>query len=140
MIASNDDLGTVVVGLTLIRETAVDEGRVITFMGNDLRVYETPSMIADVEYACRDLLFDNLPEGKDSVGTLVDMKHLAPTPLNAVVTIKVIIDQIDGRRVRFTCMVRDAEELVGDGIHDRVIVDVDRHRNRVRKKQARVNS
>ncbi len=135
---SKFDLGAVAVGLELKREIEIGEDRVITFMGKDLQVYETPSMIADVEYACRDLLFENLPAGLDSVGTLVDIKHLAPTPQTQSVTVHVKIGEIDRRRVRFICEVHDSEERVGAGLHDRVVIDIKKHRLRVLEKQARM--
>lgn len=137
---SKFDLGAVVEGLELHREIEVGEDRVITFMGKDVQVYETPSMIADVEYACRDLLFEYLPTGFDSVGTLVDINHLAPTPQAERVTVHVTIGVIVKRRIRFFCEVHDSEELVGEGIHDRVVVDVERHRMRVLEKRARMRS
>ena len=133
-------LGEVRKGLNLEREIKVGEDRVITFMGDDLRVYETPSMIADVEYACRDLLFENLPDGWDSVGALVDIEHLAATPLGESVVVSVTIDEIDRRRVRFACTVSDSAELVGRGIHDRFIINIERHRQRVLSKRAAMRS
>ena len=136
MTDSNAQLGAVAVGLALERRIQVGEDRVITFMGKDLQVYETPSMIADVEYACRDLLFENLPAGLDSVGTLVDIKHLAPTPQDQTVTVQVSIQQVDNRRVRFFCEVYDAKELVGQGIHDRFVINIERHRQRVLQKRS----
>lgn len=128
-------LGDVREGLNLKRKITVGEDRVITFMGEELRVYETPSMIADVEYACRDLLFENLPDGWDSVGALVDIEHLAATPLGEFVVVSVTIEVIDRRRVRFACEVSDSAELVGKGIHDRFIVNVERHKKRVMDKR-----
>ena len=136
----NFSLGEVRKGLNLEREIKVGEDRVITFMGDDLRVYETPSMIADVEYACRDLLFENLPDGWDSVGALVDIEHLAATPLGELVVVSVTIDEIDRRRVRFSCAVSDSAELVGRGIHDRFIINIERHRQRVLSKRTAMRS
>ena len=133
-------LGEVRKGLNLEREIKVGEDRVITFMGVDLRVYETPSMIADVEYACRDLLFENLPDGWDSVGALVDIEHLAATPLGESVVVSVTIDEIDRRRVRFACTVSDSAELVGRGIHDRFIINIEQHRQRVLSKRTAMRS
>lgn len=133
-------LGDVRKGLNLEREIKIGEDRVITFMGDDLRVYETPSMIADVEYACRDLLFENLPDGWDSVGALVDIEHLAATPLGESVVVSVKIDEIDRRRVRFACTVSDSAELVGRGIHDRFIINIERHRQRVLSKRTAMRS
>ena len=122
-------------GLNLVRTITVDETRVIKFMGEDLEVYETPSMIADIEYACRDLLFSNLPDGFDSVGTIVDIQHLAATPKQEEVSISVTIEEVDGRRVLFDCKVNDKMELVGSGRHERFIVEVERHRQRLKKKR-----
>lgn len=136
----NFSLGEVRKGLNLEREIKVGEDRVITFMGDDLRVYETPSMIADVEYACRDLLFESLPDGWDSVGALVDIEHLAATPLGESVVVSVTIDEIDRRRVRFACSVSDSAELVGRGIHDRFIINIERHRQRVLSKRTAMRS
>ena len=128
--------GSLEEGLVLERRIRIDETRVITFMGDELRVYETPSMISDMEYACRDLLVENLPVGWDSVGVVVDIEHLAATPMNEWVNLRVEIEQIDGRRVQFRCEVRDAVELAGRGRHDRFIVDIEIHRKRVLDKRA----
>ncbi len=125
-------------GLRLERSIEIGEDRVITFMGDDLRVYETPSMIADIEYACRDLLVEHLPSGWDSVGVVVDIEHLAATPIHETVTVRVEIDEIENRRVRFRCEVSDALEVVGRGYHDRFIVKIDRHRARVAEKRGRM--
>ena len=127
--------GTIAVGLSLNRQIKVDESRVITFMGDDLRVYETPSMIADIEYTCRDLLAENLPNGWDSVGSIVEIEHLAATPLGDSVTVSVTIENIDRRKVRFVCEVKDSRELVGKGTHERFIINVERHKKRVLDKR-----
>ena len=118
-------------GLSLERTVQIGEDRVITFMGDDLRVYETPSMIADIEYACRDLLHENLPDGWDSVGVVVNIEHLAATPMLQEVRICVEVEEILNRRVRFKCEVHDAIEIVGRGLHERFIVEIDKHRCRV---------
>ncbi|MDE0308620.1 MAG: thioesterase family protein [Acidiferrobacterales bacterium] len=125
-------------GLKFERKIEVGEDRVITFMGDDLRVYETPSMIADMEYACRDLLHEHLPSQWDSVGVVVDIEHLAATPIHQSVTVKVEIIEITGRKVRFKCEVCDALEIVGRGYHERFIVNVEKHRLRIAEKRTRM--
>lgn len=122
----------------LVRDHTVDETRIIKFLGDEMRVYETPSMIADIEYTCRDLLFEHLPPGYDSVGTVVDIKHLAATPMNETVRVQVEIEEVDGRRVQFKCEVYDALELVGSGRHDRFIIDIEKHRQRLNDKRAKL--
>ena len=126
------------VGLKFTRDIEVDESRVITFMGDDLRVYETPSMIADMEYACRDLLHQNLPVGWDSVGVIVDIEHLAATPMHEIVSVQVEIVEIKNRKIRFKCEVMDTLETVGRGYHDRFIINVDNHRTRVLEKRSKM--
>lgn len=125
-------------GMKLERKIEIDQCRVITFMGDGLRVYETPSMIADMEYACRDLLHQRLPPGWDSVGVAVDIEHLAATPMGATVSVAVEIIEIIDRRIRFGCAVHDSLELAGRGIHERFIINVDNHRRRLAVKRAKL--
>ena len=135
MALTDSDFQNLNTGLVKKRTIKIGDDRVITFMGEELRVYETPSMIADIEYACRDLLFENLPTGYDSVGVIVNINHLAATPINETVEVTVEIEKIVSRKVTFTCRVHDAVELVGEGLHTRAIVDIERHRKRVGEKR-----
>lgn len=128
------------VGERLKREITVDQTRVITFLGEDLEVYETPSMIADIEYACRDLLASLVPDGWDSVGVIVDIEHLAATPKHERVEVSVEIESVEGRRVRFRCEVNDAVELVGRGRHDRFVINKQRHRERLQGKREKLGA
>lgn len=138
MTSGSFETSTLKAGISLERDICIGEDRTISFLGDELRVYETPSMIADIEYACRDLLFDNLADGWDSVGTLVNIEHLAATPVNEIVKILVSIEKISNRRVQFNCEVHDSQEIVGRGIHERFIIDVDRHRERIKEKKAKM--
>ncbi len=72
----NDNL---TVGTSETRTITVDEERTIDFMGEDCRVYATPSLVRDIEHTCRDLIVARVPEGQDSVGTIVSIAHTAPT-------------------------------------------------------------
>ena len=63
MTSGSFETSTLKAGISLERDIRIGEDRTISFLGDELRVYETPSMIADIEYACRDLLFDNLADG-----------------------------------------------------------------------------
>jgi len=125
-------------GLAFERRLVVDEARCIGFMGSDNRVYATPQMVNDVEYACRDFLLQQLDAGEDSVGAQVSIDHLGPTPPGFEVRIQVKIAGIDGRRVTFEFSVRDAAEEVGRGTHVRFVVDTARTRERVAAKRARL--
>lgn len=122
------------IGETAERRIQVDESRVITFMGPEARIYSTPEMVWDIEETCRDFLVARLPKGFDSVGSHIGVDHLAPTPIGMQAVISVRITAIDGRTVSFDVEVRDAYELVGRGRHRRVVVEVARTLERVRRK------
>ena len=123
-------------GLSHTKKIAVDESRVIDFMGDDCRVYATPRIISDVEYTCRNFLLEHLDPGEDSVGTKVNWEHVGPALLGANVTIDVKLVNVDGRRVTFEAAVNDGAEAVAHGTHERFIVDVQKVRERLLKKKA----
>lgn len=129
---------SLVPGLALTRTLMVNDARCIGFMGPENRVYATPEMINDMEYACRDLLLEHLDGGEDSVGAHVDVAHLAATPLGMSVTIEAKIVAIDKRRVTFAVVARDTLEECGRGTHVRFIVDVDKTKQRIAAKRARI--
>jgi predicted thioesterase len=124
-------------GLSHAKKIAVDESRVIDFMGEDCRVYATPRIISDVEYTCRNFLLEHLDPGEDSVGTKVNWEHVGPALLGANVTIDIKLVNIDGRRVTFEATVNDGADPVARGTHERFVVDVQKVRERLLKKKAR---
>jgi fluoroacetyl-CoA thioesterase len=124
-------------GLARERRIAVDDSRVIEFMGEDCRVYATPRIISDVEYTCRDFLLEHLDPGEDSVGTKVNWEHVGPALLGETVTVSVRLTQIEGRRVTFEAAVAAGADAVAQGTHERFIVDVQKVRERLLKRKAR---
>jgi len=124
-------------GLAHTKKITVDEPRVINFMGDDCRVYATPRIISDVEYACRDFLLGHLDAGEDSVGTRVNWEHVGPALLGDVVTLSIKLTGVDGRRVTFEAAVSEGVDAVASGTHERFIVDVQKVRERLLKKKAR---
>ena len=123
-------------GLSQTRKIKVDEPRVISFMGDDCRVYATPRIISDVEYTCREFLLAHLDPGEDSVGTRVNWEHVGPALLGAEVTLSIKIAQVEGRRVVFEAKVDDGADAVAHGTHERFIVEVQKLRERLLKKKA----
>ena len=121
-------------GISHTRKITVDEPRVISFMGDDCRVYATPRIISDVEYTCREFLLGHLDPGEDSVGTKVNWEHVGPALLGAEVTLSIKVLQVDGRRVVFEAKVDDGADAVAHGTHERFIVDVQKLRERLLKK------
>jgi fluoroacetyl-CoA thioesterase len=127
---------TLAAGLETSQRVMVDESRVISFMGDDCRVYATPRIINDVEYACRNLLLPHLDPGEDSVGTRVNIEHVGPALLGDEVAIQVRLAELDGRRVTFAASVKAGADEVLRGTHERFIVTVDKVRERLLKKRA----
>jgi fluoroacetyl-CoA thioesterase len=121
-------------GLSQVSRITVDRGRTIGFMGEDARVYATPALISDIEFACRDLILAHLDAGEDSVGIEVAVKHLAPTLPGMTVEITVRVAAVDGRKIAFEASARDEVEQIGSGTHSRFVVDVARTIERLRRK------
>jgi fluoroacetyl-CoA thioesterase len=103
---------------------AVDRERTIDFMGEKARVYATPMLVRDIEIACRDLLGRHLDPGEDSVGTRVELDHLAATLMGMQVDLDVTISEVKGRAVSFEISGRDSVEPICRGRHQRFVVDV----------------
>ena len=130
---------TLQTGLAISRKFEVDTPRTIDFLSGDgtdgARVYATPAMIEDIETTCRDFLGTHLDDGEDSLGTLVDIKHLAPTLLGMWAEITVKISAIEGRAVTFAVTARDAaDDLIATGRHDRFVIDVGQTLARLKRK------
>ena len=124
-------------GLTLTRRIDIDRERTISFMGDECRVYATPLMLYDVEFACRDLLLEHIEPGKDSVGTRVELDHVGATLLGMWVEITVTLAKVEGPAVSFDFTVRDAVEEVARGKHNRFIVGVEKTAQRLKAKAAK---
>jgi len=111
-------------GLTTTARITVDEPRTISFMGDEVRVYATPNLLYDIEMTCRNLLLEHIDDGQDSVGTRIDVSHIAATPLGMWVEISVTVTAVEGRAVNFEIEARDPVEKICHGKHNRFIVDV----------------
>ena len=92
----------------------------------EVGVLATPAMIAMMEGASLRAVQDHLPEGQTTVGYIVNIKHLAPTPLGNTVTVHARLEKVDGRRLTFAVEAREGDKVVGAGEHVRVIIDSDR--------------
>jgi predicted thioesterase len=125
------------IGATKERTITVDSNQTTSFLWEGENVLSTPSMIAEMEETCRLLLKEQaVPDSEwDSVGTIVDIKHLAATPVGAEVSLRVKVVSVDGRRVMFEVEARDRLEKVGEGRHERFIINVPRFRAKFSEKQ-----
>ncbi|HEX7976792.1 MAG TPA: thioesterase family protein [Anaerolineales bacterium] len=101
-----------------------------------LRVLATPVMISFMESTSHRLLAQHLPQGYSSVGVLVNVRHLAPTPLGSTVRVRSEVQALEGSRVIFRLQAWDSTELVGEGEHQRMVIDEARFLRRVAAKSA----
>ena len=109
----------------------------IDFLGADeSRVLSTPHLIAYMEWASRNAIKPLLGEDEDSVGTVVNIRHLAATPVGMSVEFTSTVVAVDGRRVSFRVEARDEKELVGEGSHERFVVNVPRFTARLAAKRS----
>ena len=110
----------------------------ISFMGIDeARVLSTPQLIGHLEMTCRNLIKQYIAGGQDSVGTLVEVRHVAATPIGMHVRLRAEVVAVADRRVTCEVQAWDECEKIGEGRHERFVVDVARFAARVQAKAAR---
>ncbi len=127
-------------GIAFTTRLTVDRDRTIDFMGEEARVYATPMLVRDIEIACRELLLAHLDPGEDSVGTRVEIDHIAATLLGMPVEITVKLVELNGRAATFEIAARDNVEAICRGRHSRFIVDVAKTAQRLAAKAQKAAS
>ena len=106
-----------------ITEKVTDKNTAKTMKSGELNVYATPAMIALMEQAAYTSVADELEEGQGSVGTLMNVKHISATPVGMEVTAKSELVEVDGRRLVFQVEAFDERGKIGEGEHERFIVN-----------------
>ena len=124
-------------GVTVTAKFLVDRERTIDFMGEKARVYATPMLVHDIEMASRDLLLAHLDPGEDSVGTRIELDHLAATLMGMPVELTVTILDVKGRAVTLEVSGRDGVDAICRGKHQRFVVDVATTQARLAAKAAK---
>jgi predicted thioesterase len=102
-----------------------------------VRVLATPVMINLIEAAALAAIEHLLPAGYQSLGTHLDVRHIAATPVGMKVAATAVVTRVEARTVTFRVEAKDERDLIGDGTHERVIVNVEKFDARVQKKLAR---
>ena len=125
---------TLQAGVTGHTTLTVDRDRTIGFMGEKARVYATPMLVRDIEMTCRDLLLQHLDAGEDSVGTRVEIDHLAATLMGMTVEITVTIADVQGRAVTFDVSGKDSLDAICRGRHMRFVADIAKTEQRLAAK------
>lgn len=124
-------------GMTNEETIRVEEQNLARHIGSgSLRVLATPAMIAFIERISHQLLAKHLPEGYSSVGTLVNVRHLAPTPLGSQVRVRTEVTGVEGPLVTFRVEAWDESEQIGSGEHLRAVIDEARFLRRVASKSS----
>ncbi len=97
-------------------------------------VFATPEMVRLMERAAVNALKPYLAPGQQSVGTMVSVRHLAATPLGATVTGRARLIAVEGRRLTFEVSAHDGADLIGEGTHERALIDLTRFEAKVKAK------
>lgn len=130
-------MSTIPIGAKGEQKVLVTSEIAIDFLGLEgARVLGTPHMIMLMEMTSRDLIKRYLDDGFDSVGTVVNIKHLAATPLGMSVTFHAEILEVNDRRVICKVEAFDEREKVGEGLHERFVINVERFAARLQTKTA----
>ena len=99
------------------------------------QVFATPMMVTIMENAALNAIRDYLEPGESAVGTVVNVRHLAATPVGHQVTAEAEVTKVDGRRIEFNVSARDEMEEIGTGTHERMLVDIARLDKRLAAKK-----
>lgn len=102
--------------------------------GDPVRVLATPEMVRLIEQTAIQCVQAHLGPAQTTVGTLVNVRHLAATPEGMTVTITVALTEVDRRRLSFRAEIHDEVEKVGEGTHERFIVERDSRLPRLQQK------
>jgi predicted thioesterase len=125
------------VGLTGSADLVVGEEHTAPRVGSGaIHVLATPVMINVIEAAALAAVERLLPAGHQSLGTVLNVRHIAATPVGMRVTATATVQRVEGRTIYFAVEARDERELIGDGTHERVVVNVAKFDQRVQRKLA----
>lgn len=109
-----------------VSETVTESNTALAVGSGSLKVYATPAMLALMEKAACEALTSVLGEGDTTVGTLLNVKHLSATPVGMTVTATAELLERDGRKLVFAVKAMDESGIIGEGMHERFIVQSER--------------
>jgi len=122
-------------GLKGVAELVVGEQHTAPRIGSGrIRVLATPVMINLIEAAALAAVENSLPEEHQSLGTRLDVSHIAATPVGMRVTATAEVVRVEGRTIYLKVRAEDERELIGEGTHERVVVNLERFDRRVQEK------
>ena len=121
-------LSSIIETVTMPRDSATN------YSSGEVDVFSTPAMIALMECTAKNAVDLHLPMGYTTVGTRIDVRHIAATPIGMKVKSTAVLIEIDGKRLLFKVEVYDEVEKIGEGIHERFIIELDKFMNKINKK------
>ena len=125
-------------GLKMEKTIVVGPEHIATHMGSGgVPVYSTPTMVLHMEEVSRLAVEPYLDDGQSTVGALIHVEHLAPTPPGMKVMIRSELVKVEDRRLTFAVEAWDEVEKVGQGTHVRVIIDLQRFAQKIARKEAK---
>ncbi len=131
----NDTTSNIKPGAKGVAELVVGEEHTAPRVGSGkIRVLATPVMINLIEAAALKAAEHLLPPGHQSLGTLLNVKHIAATPVGMRIKAIATVTKLEGRNIFFDVSAEDEKETIGGGTHERVVVNVERFDKRVQRK------
>lgn len=123
------------IGMTGSAEITVSNENIAKAMGSgDLDVFATPAMIALMERAATNAVKECLSKENSTVGTMINIRHIAATPLGINVSAKATLTAIDGKKLIFRVEAYDSKEMIGEGQHERFLIEIGKFIERSKKK------
>jgi len=117
-----------------VERIVAEKDTAVAFGSGEVSVFATPMMIGIMENAALQAVDSSLPEGYATVGTHLDVRHLAATPVGMSVYATAELVEIDGKKLKFRIEAFDEQEKIGDGWHGRYIIQTDKFLEATRKK------
>lgn len=118
-----------------ITHVVTDADTAATYASGLVPTLSTPHLVALMENAARETVQPHVGEGESTVGTRIDMRHLAPTPVGMEVRVRAELIEVNGRRLRFHVEAWDEVEKIGEADHERFVIDWQRFMERVAEKE-----
>ncbi len=120
-------------GIQHTSHAVVCDGMTARAVGSgDLPVLATPMMMALMENAAMQCVAPHLPEGSTTVGSDIRSSHMRPTPVGAEVQATATLTAVEGRKLTFSITASDAQGVIGQGTHERYVVDSERFMSKLK--------
>lgn len=107
------------------------ENTALTMGSGDMDVFATPAMVALMEKAATNALASVLAPGQSTVGTSINVSHVKASPVGAKIAAQAILEEVDGRRLVFAVSAGDNSGVIGEGRHERFLVDREKFLSKV---------